>query len=131
MHFRYIYVNHEIEKFQRYSDYIFLYVWCRAREPFDKKKFSQFPELYTIFTNLEKDSGAWATFFVRSIKEIYYEFSKLGKAQKREFKRWYRTNNNVINLCKSTEKTPVKYKDVEKKYPTISALLNIFYSRLY
>ena len=131
MHFTYTYVSHEIEKFQKYSDFIFHHVWCRARGPFTSNKFAQFPELHTIFTNLEKDPGQWATFFVQSVKEIYFEFSKLGKAQKREFKRWYRINNNVINLCKNTDKTPVKYKDIAISYPKISALLKKFYDRLY
>ena len=38
MLFKYKYVNHEIEKFQKYSDFLFNHVWTKARGAFDSSK---------------------------------------------------------------------------------------------
>ncbi|REC62355.1 hypothetical protein DRF65_11630 [Chryseobacterium pennae] len=131
MHFTYKYINHEIEKFQKYSDFIFLQVWCKARHPFNIAKFDQYPELQTIFNKLEQNPGEWAQFFVKAVKDIYGEFLKLGKAQKKELSRCYQINNNVARLCRNNTLVPINYTDLQKKHRKISTLLKTFYDRLY
>jgi len=49
MLFKYKYVNHEIEKFQIYCDFLFLEVWVKARGPFDAIKLDRCPELKNIY----------------------------------------------------------------------------------
>ncbi|UZD22300.1 hypothetical protein [Algoriphagus halophytocola] len=131
MLFKYKYVNHEIEKFQKYSDFLFNHVWTKARGDFDSSKLNQYPELKTIYETLHYDDGDWAQFFNSSIENIYAEFLKLGKAQRKELKRWYRTNNKIHSLCVNTHKSPIKYSEIENRYPRLSVLLKAFYERLY
>lgn len=131
MLFRYKYINHEIEKFQKYCDFLFIHVWSKARGAFDSSKLNQYPELQTIYETLHYDDGDWAQFFNSSIENIYTEFLKLGKAQRKELKRWYLTNNRIQSLCMNTNLRPVKYSDIQVKYPRLSILLKTFYERLY
>ncbi len=131
MLFKYKYVNHEIEKFQKYSDFLFNHVWTKARGDFDSSKLNQYSELKTIYETLHYDDGDWAQFFNSSIENIYAEFLNLGKAQRKELKRWYRTNNRIHSLCVNTNLNPIKYSDIEAKYPRLSTLLKTFYERLY
>src|SRR5690606_36912287 len=131
MLFKYKYVNHEIEKFQKYSDFLFNHVWTKARRDFDPSKLNQYPELKTIYETLHYDDGDWAQFFNSSIENIYAEFQKLGKAQRKELKRWYKTNNRIHSLCVNINRSPIQYSDIETRYPRLSALLKTFYERLY
>lgn len=131
MLFRYRYINHEIEKFQKYSDFLFLDVWTKARGTFNSSKLNQNQELKSIYETLHYDDGAWAQFFNSSIENIYTEFLNLGKAQRKELKRWYLTNNRIHSLCMNTNLSPVKYTDIQENYPRLSILLKTFYERLY
>lgn len=131
MLFNYTYVTHEIEKFQKYSDFLFLKVWLKARGDFGSEKLARCPELKKIYEELGNDDGVSATFFNSSIENIYKEFLKLGKSQRKELKRWYLINNNIHSLCVNSNKNPITYKFIETKYPNLSKLLKSFYEKLY
>jgi hypothetical protein len=127
----YKYINHEIEKFQRYLDFLFLEVWSKARGPFNSSKLNQLPELKSIYEILHFDDGDWAFFFNSHIELIYDEFLKIGRPSRKELRRWYRINNKIHSLCINTSLEPINYKSLEVKYPRLKNLLKTFYSRLY
>lgn len=138
MLFNYKYVTHEIEKFQQYSDFLFLKVWVKARGDFDSEKLARFPELKDIYEQLgnvdyseDKKKGKSAKFFNSSIENIYKEFLKLGKSQRKELKRWYLINNNIHSLFMNSNKNLISYKTIDIKYPNLSKLLKSFYRKLY
>ncbi|MES2113368.1 MAG: hypothetical protein V4577_31740 [Bacteroidota bacterium] len=131
MLFKYKYVNHEIEKFQIYCDFLFLEVWVKARGPFDAIKLDRCPELKNIYELLHFDDGEWARFFNGSIETIYSRFLNLGKSQRRELKRWYLINNRISSLCINNSIEPIKYSDLQNQYPTLLTPIRTFYERLY
>src|SRR5690606_25360493 len=131
MLFNYTYVTHEIEKFQKYSDFLFLKVWLKARGDFGSEKLAKCPELKDIYEELGNDDGVSATFFNSSIENIYKEFLKLGKSQRKELKRWYIINNKIHSLFINTDKNLISYKTIDLKYPKLSKLLKSFYRKLY
>lgn len=131
MLFKYKYVNHEIEKFQKYSDFLFNHVWTKARGAFDSSKLNQYPELKTIYETLHYDDGDWAQFFNSSIENIYAECLKLGNSQRKELRTWYWINNRIHSLSINTNLIPINYSELEARYPTLSKLLKTFYERLY
>src|SRR4051794_17195037 len=112
MLFPYKYVeDHEIEKFQKYSNFLFLKVWSRARAntSFDSTKLDQFLELKTIYESFHylNDPKSWGYQFNYRIETIYSEFSKLSKSQKKEMRRYYKINNNINGLFRNTNKSPI------------------------
>ena len=116
MLFTYKYVEgHKIEKFQKYSDFLFLRVWSRARTPFDSSKFEQFEELKEKYESFDylTDEKSWGYQFNYQIEVIYDEFLKLSKSQKKKLRYWYRTNNKVHGLFVNTRKVLVSYSMVE------------------
>lgn len=134
MLFAYKYVEgHEIAKFQRYSDFLFLKVWSRARTPFDSSKFDQLPELKTIYESFDylSDPKSFGYQFNFRIEKIYAEFLKLSKSQKKELRNWYKLNNRVSSLFANSAKEPVSYAKLEKSYPSLAKELKTFYRRLY
>lgn len=131
MLFRYKYINHEIEKFQKYSDFLFLHVWLKARGTFDSSKLRGNLELKRIYETLHHDDGKWAYFFNSSIENIYSEFAKLNKNQRLKLRRWYKRNNNIEYLFSNRKYHPVTYKKLEIDFPRLGNLLKSFYKRLY
>jgi hypothetical protein len=127
----YKYINHDIEKLQKYLDYLFIEVWCKARGAFDSTKLNGNAELKTIYETLHHDDGKWATFFNGHIEKIYAEYLKISKSGRKKLKKYYLINNNINALCLSNRKTPVCYDDLKKEFPKLTALLNTFYSNLY
>lgn len=131
MLFPYKYINHDIEKLQSYLDFLFLKVWCKARVDFDSSKLDRYAELKTIYETLHHDDGEWATFFNGHIEDIYKEFLKKSKSERKQLKKYYLINNNINSLCVSNSKSPLCYDDLEKQHPKLCKLLKTFYSKLY
>ncbi|TPE43342.1 hypothetical protein [Pontibacter mangrovi] len=134
MLFTYKYVhNHEILKFQRYSNFLFLKVWSRARTPFDSTKLDRCQDLKDIYESFDylTDPEKWGYQFNLSIEKIYAEFLKLSKAQKKQLRHWYKLNNNIHSLFVNTNKLPISYKTLDLLYPSLSIELKKFYKRLY
>lgn len=134
MLFTYKYVaGHEILKFQKYSDFLFLKVWSRARTPFDSNKLSQLPELQKVYESFGylEDPKSWGYQFNFQVERIYAEFLKLSKSQKKELRYWYKLNNRIESLFTNPNKTPITYSSLDSLYPSLSKELKIFYRRLY
>lgn len=134
MLFTYKYVHgHEIEKFQQYSDFLFLKVWSRARTPFDSSKLDKFPDLKAKYESFDylTDPNKWGFQFNYQIEKIYTEFQKLSAAQKKRLRYWYRTNNKIHSLFTNQSKRPITYADLDAEFPSLSKELKKFYRRLY
>ncbi|WP_458008583.1 hypothetical protein [Flavobacterium sp. PL002] len=131
MLFTYNYINHNIEKFQYYSDFLFLDVWCNAKGSFNSKKLRNCKELMKIYEGFHTDDGKGATFFNSHIELIYAEFLKLDKYSKDRLKRWYKLNNKISFIYRKKNVDPITYERLKKKHPELSKLLKSFYSKLY
>ena len=73
MLFPYKYINHDMEKMQKYMDYIFFEVWMKAskNKKYQLTIYNKYPELKTIMKNLEFSDSLGADFFKTKIAEIY------------------------------------------------------------
>lgn len=131
MHFTYKYVSHKIEKLQEYLDFLFYKVWLKANGKFDSSKLNGNAELKKIYEDLHHSDSKWAHFFNSHIENIYKEFLKLDKKERRKFKKWYKINNNIEALCTNKKKNVLKYDQLEADYPDLSKLLKTFYMKLY
>lgn len=134
MLFSYKYVEgHEIEKFQNYSNFLFLKVWSRARTPFDSNKLARFPDLKRIYESFDylTDTTTWGYQFNFQIETIYAEFLKLTKSQKKRLRYYYKLNNRVHSLFCNVNKTPITYELLDNEHPSLSKELKKFYRNLY
>jgi len=134
MLFPYKYVsNHEIEKFQIYSNFLFLKVWSRARTPFDSSKLDHFPDLKQKYESFDyiTDPKKWGYQFNFQIETIYKECQKLSKSDKKRLRLWYKLNNNIHGLFVNSQKIPITYLMLEVEFPKLSEELKKFYRRLY
>lgn len=134
MLFTYKYVQgHEIEKFHRYSNFLFLKVWSRARTPFDSSKLDQYQELKDLYESFhyESDPDTWAFQFNLHIETIYSEFLKLTKSQQKQLRTWYKLNNSIQGLFINSNKIPITYEQLDTLFPLLSKELKKFYRRLY
>lgn len=132
MHFSYTYIKHEVEIFQEYSDFLFLKLWLNARGTFDSKKLCGHLKLKSIYLSFHyRDDSTVADKFNRDIQQIYNQFAKLSKSERRELRRWYKTNNNIEGLCRNRNLKPVDYKHLINKHPVLGKLLKSFYGNLY
>jgi hypothetical protein len=131
MLFPYKYIKHEIEKFQRYSDFLFLEVWCKAKKPFSSKLLAKLPELEAIYEKLHNDDSKSAKFFNSHVEEIYAEFLKLNSNEIEKLKKWYKLNNQINTLCNNKNIYPLDYKKLIKKHPLLGAKIRSFYTSLY
>ncbi|MDV7186103.1 hypothetical protein R3X25_02315 [Lutibacter sp. TH_r2] len=131
MLFTYSYINHEAEKFQKYLDFIFFEVWCKAKGDFNSKKLRGFKELQLIYEGFHYDESKGGQFFNSHIELIFEEFKELDKRDIKKLKKWYRINNNVSLICSNRTIKPINYKKLEKNYPELGKLFKSFYSKLY
>lgn len=131
MLFTYKYINHDIEKFQYYSDFLFLDVWCNAKGDFNYKKLRKCPKLMKIYKDFHHDDGVYATFFNSHIEKIYDEFLKIDRHSRVKLKRWYNLNNKISFIYRKKNAIPITYDRLKKKHPELTKLLKSFYSKLY
>lgn len=131
MLFTYSYINHEVEKFQKYLDFLFFEVWCKAKGDFNSKKLRGFKELQLIYEKLHYEETKGAQIFNSHIERIFREFKKLEKKDIKKLKKWYRVNNNISRICSDRTINPINYKKLEKNYPELGRLFKSFYSKLY
>lgn len=136
MHFTYKYINHEIEKFQAYLDFLFYEVWCVASGDFDEEKLNGNPELKQIYIDLgnidiNQKGGTSAKFFNSHIEKIYAEFLKLDQTQIERLKVGYAANNNIEAICTDKSTLPLLYSELKEEHPELTKLLKSFYEKLY
>lgn len=136
MHFTYTYIEHEVDKLQRYLDFLFFEVWCKADGEFDADKLDACPELKQIYIDLgnidiDAKGGKSAFFFNSHIEKIYEAFLYLDEDIIERLKEGYANNNNVEGLCCDKAIQPLLYKEIEAENKDLAQLLKGFYGKLY
>lgn len=143
MLFSYKYINHDIEKIQKFLDFLFYDVWVIAEGDFDVEKLNGNPELkgiYIDFGNVDYDSesaekfqkGKSANFFNTSIEKIFKAFAEIDDDDfKLRLIDFYHINNGIEDLCCNKSNSPITYSDLKGSYPNLEKVLNNFYYSLY
>lgn len=131
MLFPYKYIKHEVEKFQRYSDFLFFEVWYKAKKPFSSNILSRMPELKLIYERLHNEDSEGAAFFNSHIEGIYEDFRSLSKKDREILKNWYKLNNDINALCQDRSLQPISYDKLIREYPTVGKKIKSFYTSLY
>ena len=143
MIFTYKYIKHDIEKLQKFLDFLFYDVWLVAEGDFDINKLygnAELKSIYETLGNIDHDhtstkknqKGKSAYFFNSSIENIFKEFAKIDDDDfKLDLIDFYSTNNDVETLCRDKNKTPICYEEIKIKYPDLDNGLKSFYSKLY
>ena len=131
MLFPYKYIKHEVEKFQKYSDFLFLEVWCKAKKPFSSNLLIRMPELKLIYERLHNEDSDGAIFFNSHIESIYDDFRHLQKQDRDILKKWYKLNNDIDALCQDKYLQPISYEKLIREYPTVGKKIKTFYTSLY
>lgn len=134
MLFPYKYINHDMEKIQKYMDYIFYSVWTKAHKlgDFDEDLFNENQKLKKIikaFYFLTDDKSA-GKYFLDRVKNIFDIFKTFNTYELKKIKRWYYANNNIEKLCKGDLK-PIVYKDLKVFNKDLAEELSKLYSKLY
>lgn len=136
MLFPYKYVPHKMDKMQRFVNFIFYQVWCRAPKSgsFCLDLFDANPKLKEVmhdfyFTDPQPKS---AKFFYDHVESIYSLFAILPRKDIKQFKRWYQGNNNIPKVCANDPATHlVRYTDIPSQHEALSNNLATFFKGLY
>lgn len=134
MLFPYTYVPHQMEKMQKFIDFIFFEVWCKApaSEKFSLDLFDAEPELREVMEAFFYSDAQGADFFLGHVERIYELFSALTPPQVEQFQGWYRGNNDLEKVCANDPVAELaRYVDVAATYPELEKLLATFFKGLY
>ncbi|XYQ53433.1 hypothetical protein ACS91J_16500 [Pectobacterium carotovorum] len=134
MLFNYTYVPHQMERMQRFINFIFYQVWCRARklDGYDLTLFDANPPLKDIMISFAYDHTAAGDRFSSQVQSIFQSFAQLSREQTAQFKRWYQGNNNLEKVCANTPNAQLaRYADIAVNYKELSEQLGIFFKGLY
>jgi hypothetical protein len=123
-----------MEKMQKYMDFIFFEVWCKASDldDFDLDLFDKNSDLQDIIRafNFLDTSPKWGKYFLQLIKDIFELFKLLNDDKIKKLKYWYQVNNNIKRLCNGQLK-PIVYKDLKNIHQDLSKKFQELYSILY
>lgn len=134
MLFTYTYVPHQMERMQRFINFIFYQVWCRARklDGYDLTLFDANPPLKEIMLSFAYDHTAAGDRFSSQVQSIFQSFAQLSREQTAQFKRWYQGNNNLEKVCANVPNAQLaRYADIAVRYKELSEQLSTFFKGLY
>jgi len=134
MIFSYKYVPHTMEKMQQFLDYIFYKVWCRASvsTPYSFELFNKKYQLKNIIVSFHYDDTKGGDLFNKTIEEVYKIFQTYTKKQKEEVKKWYKSNNNIEQLCiNNPNMTAITYNQLALIDLGLSEKFKNFFPKLY
>lgn len=134
MLFPYTYVPHKMDRMQRFINFIFYQVWCRAPKAgnFSLNLFNANPDLKEVMTTFFYSDKKNADFFYGHIERIYGLFAKLPRTDIKQFKRWYQGNNNIQKVCANDSATHiVRYEDIPPQHEKLTEQLANFFKGLY
>lgn len=129
----YKYIKHDLEKVQKFIDYIFYKVWFKAtsKQSFSVDFFTnkEYKKLFLdLYVSGEKGAGAK---FCKLVEEIFYIVTKLPKKKKDILYRYYKTNSNIKSLCENVLIKPITYEDLKLLDDKLSEKVKIFNDLLY
>lgn len=134
MLFTYTYVPHQMERMQRYVNFIFYQVWCRSRKAgeYDLALFDANPPLKEIMTSFAYGHTEAGDRFSSQVQAIYESFSQLSREQIAQLKRWYQDNNNLEKVCANVPNAQLaRYADIAVNHKKLSDQLGTFFKGLY
>ncbi|PHR22848.1 MAG: hypothetical protein COA36_17540 [Desulfotalea sp.] len=134
MLFPYKYVPHTMDRMQRFINFIFYQVWCRAYKAgaFRLELFDGNPDLKEVMKTFYYSDNDNAYFFYGHIERIYGMFATLPRADIKQFKRWYQGNNNVEKVCDNDPALHLaRYADLPPQHEVLSKQLASFFTKLY
>jgi hypothetical protein len=134
MLFPYTYVPHQMERMQRFVNFIFYQVWCRARKAgaYDLSLFDANPPLKEVMTSFAYDHSDAGDRFSSQIQAIYQSFALLSRSEVAQFKRWYQGNNDLEKVCaKDPSAHLVRYADIPVVHKGLTEQLATFFKGLY
>lgn len=123
-----------MEKMQKYMDFIFFEVWCKATKNklYKFYLFNKHKELKNIVLKLYHSDSQGSDLFMRYLEDIYYIFQKYNDGKKAKLKKWYRTTTNIKGLCDNTTKySPLNYDKLSKFDIKLSEKIKGLYNLLY
>lgn len=134
MLFPYTYVPHQMERMQRFINFIFYQVWCRARKagPYGLNLFDANPPLKDVMTSFAYDHTDAGDRFSSQVQAIYQSFSQLKRRDISQFKRWYQGNNDLERVCTNSPTAHLaRYADIAVNHENLAAQLARFFKDLY
>jgi len=123
-----------MEKMQQFLDYIFYKVWCRASvsTPYSFELFNKKYQLKNIIVSFHYDDTKGGDLFNKTIEEVYKIFQTYTKKQKEEVKKWYKSNNNIEQLCiNNPNMTAITYNQLALIDLGLSEKFKNFFPKLY
>lgn len=136
MLFPYTYVPHQMERMQRFINFIFYDVWCKAPIGlvFHPDLFEGNPELREIMVEFGFSSRAAerGKAFYKDVKAIYDLFASLSPQEIDQFKQRYEGNNDLEKVCANDPATHIaRYADIAVNHKDLAAQLGTFFKGLY
>lgn len=134
MLFPYTYVPHQMERMQRFINFIFYQVWCRARKtgPYGLNLFDANPPLKDVMMSFAYDHTDAGDRFSSQVQAIYLSFSLLSRRDIAQFKRWYQGNNDLEKVCINDAATHLaRYADIAINHKSLADQLSKFFKGLY
>lgn len=134
MLFAYTYVPHAIEKMQKFIDFIFFEVWCKApgNGNFRFELFDANAELKTLMETFYYSDTQGGDFFYGHVEHIYGLFSTLPPPQIDQLKQWYQANNDIEKVCANDPAVQIaRYADITAIQSDLSEQLASFFKGLY
>lgn len=134
MLFAYKYVPHQMEQMQKFIDFIFYEVWCKAPSSgsFKLDLFDGNADLKEVMTSFFYGHTQGGDFFYTHVESIYGLFEVLTQPQIDQFKLWYQSNNDIEKSCANDPVVHIaRYKDILVTYPKLGKQLATFFRGLY
>jgi hypothetical protein len=141
--FNYTYISHEVEKLQKYLDFLFEEVWLPAEGNFDAEKLKDNKQLYDFYVNnhyvdydvsndINNDEGVAANFFNSSIESIFKAFSDIDDDDfKLNLIDYYSNNNDIESICLDKKLPVLTYTELIAEKEILGNELKKFYGKLY
>jgi hypothetical protein len=134
MLFAYKYVKHDMDKMQKFINFVFYQVWCVApkRGDFHLDLFDANLKLKEVMTSFYYGHTKGGDFFYGHVEGIYGLFAQLTRSQIAQFKRWYQANNDIRRVCSNDTALRVgRYTDIAPVHKDLSEQLAAFFKGLY
>ncbi len=136
MLFPYKYINHDITRLQVWIDFLFINVWCNAKEDYSLSLLDGCHDLKQIAYEeaWKEDPKRKAKDYITGPISVIYDLFKeeLTDTQRKQIKRWYKRNRNLEHVCDNKKLfNPIRRQDFEKYSKRLSDALYTFYVDLY
>lgn len=136
MLFPFTYVPHQMERMQKFIDFIFFKIWCNAPIglEFHPDLFKDEPDLQEIMSEFgfSKKPPERGMAFYKAVKAIYQLFASLSQEEIAQFKEWYLGNNDIEKVCANDPAAPLlRYEDIPVAHKDLNDQLKAFFEGLY